>query len=76
MKGRHFVPEGVKMGLMGSFQILISFLNLIVFYGALVVVLWKLQKLTGDIGSLKRSITDLQELIMQLPRPQVPTRSE
>ncbi len=61
-------------GWMGDLQILLNFLQLIVFYGFLVVIVWMLRKLTKDIGNIKQSITDLQELIMQMPRPEVPSR--
>ena len=63
-------------GWMGNVQILLNFLQLIVFYGFLVVIVWMLRKLTKDIGNIKRSITDLQELIMQMPRPEVPSPAE
>lgn len=61
-------------GWMGNLQILLSFLTAIVFYGFLVVIVLMLRKLTQEIGNLKRSITDLQELIMQMPRPEVRSR--
>ena len=57
-------------------QIFLGFLNLVIFYGCLVLILWKIQKLVRDVSDVKRSISDLHELIMQLPRPGVPTRSE
>ena len=53
-------------GWMGDIQILLNFLQLIVFYGFLVVIVWMLRKLTKDIGNIKQSITDLQELILQM----------
>jgi len=61
---------------MGNVQILLNFLQLIVFYGFLVVIVWMLRRLTHETGNLKRSITDLQELIMQMPRPEVQSRPE
>jgi hypothetical protein len=63
-------------GAFADAQILLSFLNLAVFYGCLVWILWKIQKVARDISDVKRSVGDLQELIMQLPRPEVPTRAE
>jgi hypothetical protein len=58
------------MGGLFGIDVLMSILTGLFFYGSLVAVIFILKKLSKDVAELKQSVSSLQELILQLPRPE------
>ncbi|HEY1207373.1 MAG: hypothetical protein ABSH46_15895 [Bryobacteraceae bacterium] len=61
----------------GLFKV-IQFLQMLLFYAILAVIILMLYKVTKEVGDLKRSLTDMEERIMLalLPREAKPDKAE
>jgi Ca2+/Na+ antiporter len=66
------------LGAMSGLFKVIQFLQMLLFYAILAVIILMLYKVTKEVGDLKRSLTDMEERIMLalLPREAKPDKAE
>jgi len=66
------------LGAMSGLFKVIQFLQMLLFYAILAVIILMLYKVTKEVGDLRRSLTDMEERIMLalLPREAKPDKAE
>ncbi|MGE5645190.1 MAG: hypothetical protein ACM336_05300 [Acidobacteriota bacterium] len=53
----------------GSFAMIVNIIAALLFYGGIMVVVLIMRKLAKDMDSIKRKLSDIEEILQVAPRP-------